>query len=159
MSYAGHTGHSILWVKSNHTCTGRWTHPPVCLMWDKIVVIRFFVVRDWQWDWLRQCSQVRSHHHQFSSTGHSLNPRHIGPLSHMSPLLHRHNRREWHHHHHTLWTPYVVTLLSKWSKLLSLSNDHYEKDELSSAFLPLPVTTPYVNWSLLELAHHRWIAR
>ena len=44
MSCAGHTGHSILWVKSNHTCTGRWTHPPVCLVWDKIVVISFFVV-------------------------------------------------------------------------------------------------------------------
>ena len=43
MSRAGHTGHSILWVKSNHTCTGRWTHPSVCLVWDKIVVIRFFV--------------------------------------------------------------------------------------------------------------------
>ena len=33
------------YVKSNHTCTGRWTHPPVCLVWDKIVVIRFFFVR------------------------------------------------------------------------------------------------------------------
>ena len=33
------------YVKSNHTCTGRWTHPSVCLVWDKIVVIRFFLVR------------------------------------------------------------------------------------------------------------------
>ena len=56
-----------------------------------------------------------------------------------------------HHHHHSLHRAGH----HMWTDAL-LSNDHpHQKEKLSLAFLPWPVTTPYVSWALSkELSYH-----